>query len=218
MSVSLDRIEQAAAKHRLEIFGAFHPDATDGLPDAGGTLVLLGPDGPTFWEYFQAQPEYNDGKPDSLDRWSERVVDDLARSFSGQSFFPFGGPPYQPFIAWARKSGRAWLSPVNMLVHDTAGLFVSYRGAIWLADHLALPSLPANPCTTCRDKPCLGSCPAKAVSLGNYDVAGCHEFLDLPGGKDCMRQGCLVRRSCPVSLGYGRTPAQSAFHMKAFHQ
>ncbi|HCQ65926.1 MAG TPA: ferredoxin, partial [Rhodobacteraceae bacterium] len=29
--------------------------------------------------------------------------------------------------------------------------------------------------------------------------------------------GCVVRRACPVSAGFGRSEDQSGFHMRAFH-
>ena len=54
-----------------------------------------------------------------------------ARS-AATALFPFGGPPWLPFPAWARRTGRAWDSPVGLLVQRRPGLFVSYRGALAL--------------------------------------------------------------------------------------
>jgi epoxyqueuosine reductase len=55
----------------------------------------------------------------------------MACDLGAKALFPFGGPPWHPFIAWAKRSGRAWESPVGFLVHDQAGLMVSYRAARW---------------------------------------------------------------------------------------
>jgi hypothetical protein len=210
-------IAALAADHRLEIFGGFHPGPGDGAPDGLGTLLLLGPAEPGFWAHVTAEPEFADGKADPLDRWSRRVIGRLACDLGGKALFPFAGPPWHPFIAWAKRSGRAWESPVQFLVHDRAGLMVSYRGALGLRHRLDIPVAPAAPpCADC-DRPCLGACPVGALSSSGYDTSACHAFLDAPAGNDCMSGGCAVRRACPVSRSYGRLPQQSAWHMRRFH-
>jgi len=216
--VSLSAITSSAGAEALAVFGAFHPGADDGAPDGCGTLILLGPREPGFWAHVTAAPDFADGAPDPLDRWSVRVIGALASEFGGIALFPFTGPPYLPFIAWAKRSGRAWASPVGLLVHDGAGLMVSYRGALALPQVLPLPALPAAaPCTGCA-RPCLTACPAGALTGAGYDTAACHDFLDSGGGAGCLSEGCAVRRACPVSRSYGRLAEQSAFHMAHFQR
>jgi len=210
-------IQDRARRDNLHPLGAFHPGPQDGAPDSCGTLVLLGPQELGFWDAFCASPEFNDKNADALDRWSQRVIGSIADDLGAQPLFPFGGPPYQPFIAWARRSGRAWQSPVGLLVHDRAGLMVSYRGALAFAETLDLPATPPCPCDTCAGQPCRASCPVGALGNSAYDLAACHGYLDTSAGRDCLQRGCAVRRACPVSERYGRAPQQSAFHMKAFH-
>lgn len=213
--MSLAGIAARARRDGLGLLGAFHPGPEDGAPAGCGTLVLLGPDGPDFWPLFGASPERRDGLRDPLDRWTVRVLAALAGEFGAVPLFPFGGPPYVPFTAWARRSGEAWISPVGLLVHARLGLFVSYRGALALPERLALAPAGRSPCDGCA-APCLAACPVSALTAGGYDVAGCHGFLDGAAGADCLGRGCAVRRACPV--GRGRRPeAQSAFHMAAFH-
>ncbi|MEO1689892.1 MAG: ferredoxin, partial [Pseudomonadota bacterium] len=67
----------------------------------GTTTVLIGPDEPAFWPLFSQSPEYRDGAPDPLDRWSRRVIDEVAAAQGGEALYPFGGPPYHPFYSWA---------------------------------------------------------------------------------------------------------------------
>ena len=215
---TLAGLAAAAADCRLMVAGAFHPGDGDGLPDGTGTLVLLAPAEPGFWDHVTQQPEWADGAPDPLDRWSRRTVGALAGALGGTAYFPFGGPPYQPFYQWALRSGRAWASPVTLLVHDVAGLMISYRGAIGLHQRLPLPGPAANPCLACPGRPCLDACPPAALTAAGYDVPSCHAFLDTPAGIDCLSAGCGVRRACPVSQAYGRLPAQSAYHMRLFHR
>lgn len=189
-------------------------------PDDGfgqGQVVLLGPDEPAFWPRFQDSPEYADGAPNPLDRWSHRQVGALAQSWGGRAVLPYDGPPWPPFLAWAQRSGQAWASPVGLLVHATAGLFLSFRGAVLLPEVTAFDDpAPTLPCTSCADQPCATACPIGALAPGqDYDVPACQAHLRSPQGAAC-RAGCLVRRACPISQTFGRDDAQSAFHMRAF--
>ena len=216
--MGLSDLDERVRADCLEISGGFHPGPEDHAPEGTGTLILLGPREPGFWEHVQTAPEFADGASDPLDRWSARVIGALAGDLGAEALFPFGGPPYRPFIAWAMRSGRAWQSPAGLLVHDRAGLLVSYRGALAFRDRFDLPPSPAKPCETCAQKPCLTGCPVNALSAETgYDLEACHGYLDTPEGQDCMTRGCRARRACPVSQGYGRLEAQSAFHMRAFH-
>lgn len=212
-----DTIEAAAARHGLAVYGGFHGDTGDGLPEGYTTLLMLGP-ATDFWDHFQTEPEANDQAKDPIDRWSTRVIHTLAVGLNAHPFLPFGGPPYAPFLSWALKTGRAWSSPVGMLVHDTTGLMVSFRGALAFRQTLELPATEPIPCGNCTAKPCLSACPVNALSAENgYDTVACHAYLDTAGGQRCLDQGCLARRACPVSAGANRSAAQSAHHMRHFH-
>ena len=179
----------------------------------GKTLVLIGPDEPSFWPHFTASPEYRDGAPDPLDRWSLRVLDGIAADIGATPVYPFGGPPFHPFHTWAVRSGRFWASPIGFLVHDTAGLFASFRGALIL--EAAWPAVTgSNPCLTCPDRPCATACPVGAFGDG-YDVAACKTHVASPEGVVCLTDGCRARRACPVGQDR-RLSEQAAFHMKAF--
>ena len=192
-----------------------HLEVLGTVPDGGDRVYLLGP-GVGFWAAFTASSEYADGAVDPLDRWSKRVIGELATAWGGVSVFPSDGPPYAPFLEWAKRAGNAWVSPAGLMVHARAGLWLSFRGAVRVAGDTHAQTSP-NPCKTCADQPCLSACPVGAMAGGAYDVPKCHEWLDGPEG-DCMARGCAVRRACPVSQSYGRMDAQSEFHMKAFHR
>jgi hypothetical protein len=214
--VTLAELGTEAQKVGLTLRGAFHPNEHDGAPVGTRTLVLLGPDEPAFWAVFTSSPEYLDADPHPLDRWSKRVSTGLATSFGGTAIFPYDGPPYPPFLRWAERSGACWSSPVGLLVHKTAGLFVSYRAALALPERLGLDAPSDPPCTGCDARPCETACPVGALAPDQpYDVVACKAHMRSPEGADC-RAGCLVRRACPVSQCFGRLPEQSAFHMRAF--
>lgn len=209
-------VERALASESLEILGGFRPGPGDGLPESIESLALLGPREPGFWDMFEASPERRDGRPDPMDRWSRRAISRIASDLGAEAYFPFGKPLW-PFFSWALRTGRCWQSPAQLLVHDTAGLMVSFRGALGFRREIGIPA-PAgrSPCETCAGRPCLQACPAGAISEGAYAVAACKAHLEASPRGPCMARGCLARASCPVSASSGRREQQSAFHMRAF--
>ncbi len=203
------------AQHGLRVSGIVEPVADDNLPDWARAIVLVSPDEPMFWDVLTKSPEWRDDSGNSVDRWSTRILETLAAQNDGIALFPFGGAPYHPFYTWALRSGSACVSPVTLLADATAGLFVSYRGA------LALPfapdvTLPPPPCDACKAKPCREACPASALTANGYDVPKCRSYLETVSGADCLERGCQTRRACPA--GRKRPTAQSAYFMSQFHK
>lgn len=208
-------LSKRISSHGLALLGGFQNDADPHLPPDCKTLVLLGPMA-DFWEGFTKTPEWQDRSPDPVDRWSTRILTEIAAEFGATALFPFGGAPFLPFYTWALKSGQAWQSPVNLLVHAEAGLMVSYRGALALPVTLDLPAPAAQtPCESCH-KPCLTACSSAALGADGYDVPACKAFLATSDGAQNMALGCNVRRACPVSQSYARMQEQSAYHMRVF--
>ncbi len=203
--MTLTDLEAGAKARALWVSGVFH--------DGADTVAMLSP-AADFWARFIDDPEYNDGAPDPMDRWSARVIGAWAADLNAQALFPFG-PDASPFLAMARASGRAHSSPVHLLVHDMAGLMISYRGALRIAGHLALPAPPPAPCPTCT-RPCTTACPIGALTTAGYDVPACRAYLHSDAGAECLKNGCLVRRACPAGLTHVRLKEQSEFHMRAF--
>ncbi len=211
--MDLAEIEERVAAHRLAVVGGFAVAPGEaGFPAGTRSLLLLGP-GAGFWPHLRAEADWSEADP--IDQWSRQVIGRLACDIGAKALFPFGGPPYHPFYAWALRTGRIWQSPVTLLVHDRQGLWISFRGALALKEEVAAPP-GTRPCDGCA-APCLTACPPAALTREGYDVPACHDFLDLPEGSDCLAGGCLVRRACPASQAYDRMPEQSAFHMARFH-
>lgn len=203
--MTYDDLTSAAALVHLTPLGGFHED--------GKTTILLGPREPDFWNRVTLHPEFRGDDP--LDNWSRVTITKLADDLGAAPFFPFGGPPFHPFISWALQSGEAWQSPVGLIVHKDAGLMASYRGALQFGEQIELPAPSTSPCDTCETKPCLTRCPVDAFANGGYDVPACQSHI---ANDPICRVGCQVRLSCPVSQRFGRDPRQTAFHMKAFVQ
>lgn len=195
------------ASHGLRIMGVTATKA--------GAIVLLGPDNPQFWNHFCKSPEAADSAPHPLDRWSERVIGTIASKLGAEAHFPFGGPPYAPFLKWAAESGEIWPSPIGPFVGAETGLWVSFRGALEFPFALEQSRPTIAPCPDCA-KPCKNSCPVDAFAGGVYDVARCRAYLRTPEGHECLTTGCKVRSSCPVGPQFAPSPAQAFLHMKAF--
>jgi ferredoxin len=220
---SLDDIAGRVTALGLLPRGALACGAGDGVPDqpdgrASRTLLLIGNAGGSLWPEFQGAPEASDGRPDPLDRWSRRVIGGLAEMVGALALFPFGGPPYLPFLTWAQRAEPLAVSPLGMMIHPDYGLWHAYRGALAFAETLPLPAVPArpSPCESCREKPCLTACPVGAFTAEGYGVTACVDHVAAPQGVDCLDLGCRARRACPVGRGYRYPAPQARLHMEAF--
>ena len=213
---SASELVRALAAQHLAILGVCPPDPAFCPPGKRG-LALIGPGSGAWWHHVTASPEWQDGRPDPIDRLSKRLLTGLAEQHGGRALFPSDGPPWPPFFRWAQATGQMWQSPVGMLVHARAGLWVSFRGALALPFPLDLP-VAENPCTTCATKPCTTACPVGALSPTRYDTDACHAHLDTQAGQSCLTGGCAARAACPVSQSHGRLAVQSAYHMSRFHR
>lgn len=217
---SLETLHRAAERSGLVPRGGLRLAAAERLGPLAhaSSLVLLGMAGATNWPAFVASPEFADGGPHPLDRWSRRVIGALADALGGVAVFPFDGPPYWPFQRWAQRADSVWPSPLGLLIHAEYGLWHSYRGALAFAGEIEVPLREAekNPCEACSEKPCLGACPVAAFSDSGYDVNACATYLR--GGHDgtCLSRGCLARRGCPVGQEYAQGEGQAQFYMRAF--
>ncbi len=182
------------------------------------SLVLVGQGAQGYWPVFSQSDEYLDGEKDPIDRWGQRIGDDIAANYNGVAFYPFTGPPYWPFLSWAAAAGDTASSRLGMHLHRTYGLWHSYRFALLLPSQ-APEATPANtyqaPCSTC-DKPCLPPCPVDAfANEGEYQVAKCRAYVRDNPDSICYTQGCQARLACPEGQG-SHELAQHQYHMRVF--
>lgn len=197
--------------------GDTHP-ALSSAPEGTQMLLLIGWGGGGRWSLFQASPEYGDGQPDPLDRWTKRVVDALARQLGARPLYPSDGPPWYPFQSWAMATGTAYPSPVGLLIHPTFGLWHSYRAALAFERDLAVELAPSgpSPCVTCAAQPCLSACPIDAYGPDRFDVTACRTYVASATGRACLEGGCFVRDACPVGREWRNSEDQIRFHQRAF--
>jgi len=217
-------IEDAVAGTGLMVRGGFHPAAGE-IPGDAKTLILVGNAGPAMWQAFSdAVPQVNrDQDRHPLDTWTKQVLDQVAADLGGLALYPFTGPPYHSFQAWAVRTGGVDASPTGPLIDPIYGLWHAYRGALAFDELIGLPEQAghSNPCESCADKPCLSACPAEAfepkgIERADYDVNACVSHIVSEAGRDCFSTGCLARHACPWGREYAYGSEQAAFHMVKF--
>lgn len=223
--MNIESITSKAIEYGLVVRGAFAVSADDSVPSmsdgaAARTLVLIGNTGSSVWPVFSQSMELQDGLDNPLDRWSVRVGDALAKELGAAAYYPFGGPPYQPFIHWARKAESLRSSKIGLLLHPEFGLWHAYRLALAFPDTLFdeknAATEQAHACDTCKAQPCHGACPVGAFSDGHYDVDRCVSYLDANPQAECNKTGCLARMSCPEGAPFRYEQAHATFHMRQF--
>ena len=216
-----EKLQSATRPHGLRILGEFSvaENIREEIPKVHGKppahLFLIGNAGSEMWPAFRDSPEFTDGNPDPLNRWSARIGEELAAQFSARAVFPFG-MPHRPFVRWGKRAGLQ-NSALGMLIHPEFGLWHAYRFALIFAHAPAqsAPKLTADICANCAEKPCLRACPVSAFTGREYDARACFNYLRESENSDCMRGGCLARRACPHGA-YRYAPPHAAFHMRAF--
>jgi hypothetical protein len=213
--ISFSSLASGFRANGLKILGCFNLDANDRLfPDRAqqpSALAIVGNVGSALWPFFDAARQAEPGL--TLDRWTEHVVGGIAAEFSLEAVYPFNGPPYHPFIQWAKRSGSLFSSPLGLTIHPDYGLWLAFRAAL-LIDHPfdAPPATASLPCATCADKPCLAACPVGAFSGEGYDFGACLDHLATPVNA-CRDGGCLARLACPIGRQHRYTRPHAAFHM-----
>jgi hypothetical protein len=217
------RLETVLASSGLQVLGQLNADQGVSLPDLlpgkpAGALVLVGHVGSGLWPVFSASPEYLDGRPDSLDRWSRRIGDSLALESGGRALYPFDGPPFHPFQRWAMRARPLHRSPLGILIDSEFGLWHAWRFALALPGALAPAPLPdvESPCVDCSAKPCVSACPAGATRESGFAHEHCIRHLQSASGESCRADGCLSRAACPVAQHLRYVPRHGRFHMLAF--
>ena len=211
----ISEISSLVKPHGLVVLGVFDES---GVNKESG-LVLVGNAGSAMWTVFKRSVEFADGAPDPLDRWSRRIGKAIATELGASVVFPFEGPPYPPFLDWAKTTGQAFPSPLSMYIHRTYGLWHAYRFALRLAvavTEVQPGSIHASPCLSCNGQPCLDACPVDAFSTGAYRVDDCMAYLSANESSGCREMGCRARRACPVAVEYQYQSEHAQFHMDAF--
>lgn len=191
------------------------PDA----PFAGRKAMLIGNRADNgrhlMWDVFTQSPEFLDSRLDPLNRWTQRIVGDIATRYKADAIYPFGEKIW-PFQRYAKAATGMKSSPLGMLIHPEFGLWQAFRAVLIFGegDALDLPHKLNHPCDACAEKPCLSACPVNAFSDEGFEVQACRTHLASNDEPHCMTLGCGARAACPIGVPYSKEQIQ--FHMNAF--
>ncbi len=170
-------------------------------------LILLGHAGRRLWEKVTAA-----GLPGEhpIDDYTRQVVDRWFASFLPQHRYRllYPGPAPVGLQALGRLAGWHHESPLMLGIDPTWGSWFAYR-AVVVANTDFCPFFPvdrSNPCLSCPGAPCIGHCPAQALSRDGMALERCIDFrrqADSP-----CRESCLARLACPVGAEHRYDTAQ----------
>lgn len=229
---SFEDLASTLQSNGLEILGTFQPDEGEVLVADRAvqprTIAIVGNVGSDVWPHYDGARQ---DRPDlTLDRWTEDVVGKIAATFGLDALYPFQGPPYHPFIRWAKRTGTLFQSPIGLTIHPTYGLWLAFRAALLIDAPLEkienlipghgpkVSPVPGRhpgvrPCDDCVDRPCLSACPVSAFTGERYDFEACIDHLATPAN-DCRGGGCLARIACPVGRDHRYEKPHASFHME----
>ncbi len=215
---SFSELTSELGANGLEILGTFRPDDGEVLFSERAIqprlVAIVGNVGSGIWPPFEAARQNRPAL--ALDRWTEGTVGRIAGDHGLDAVYPFQGPPYHPFIRWARRTGTLFSSPIGLTIHPTYGLWLAFRAALLIdhpVDDFHVEPVPArHPCDVCPDKPCLSTCPVGAFGGEGYDFSACLDHVATPVNA-CREGGCLARAACPVGRDFRYGDDHAAFHM-----
>lgn len=213
-------LENAFSEYCLLNRGVFNARNDELAEYNAQSLVLVGVAGSAFWPKFKKSAEYLDGQFDPLDRWSKRIGDAFANKYSARAVYPSDGPPYYPFIGWAKHCETVHSSKMGFSIHPEFGLWHAFRFALLFPKKIEVVTTTVesqNPCSSCIKSPCLSNCPVSAYTKNGFDPDKCFEYLQQNENGECRTKGCITRRSCPEGIAYQYVPEHAEFHMTAFY-
>lgn len=222
-------LSDALKAHGLICFGGLEISADLCASDSerliGKKGLLIGNAGKGMWQVFSKSPEFQDYEPDPMNRWTKRILDEIAEALGARVVYPFD-EPYWPFQRLAQDASGVQPSPLGILIHSKFGLWHAFRGLFIFDSSAEFESqirtltLDANslihPCDDCVEKPCLNACPVGAFTGDRLNVQSCFAHLDSGHEPDCIRSGCQARCACPIAKEHQYDGAQIQFHMKAY--
>ena len=185
--------------------------------ETGTVGLLIGNVGSNLWPTFRASDDFSDGKINSLDRWTQSVLQPIADELKAEARFPFGEKIW-PFQQWAGQATGMKQSPIGLFIHPEYGLWTAFRGALMFDVDFQFKEKRSDlhPCDRCVEKPCLTTCPIGAFTTDGYDYLSCKSHVRSDAGHACKTGSCLARKACPVGTQYTYDHDHGVFHMEAY--
>lgn len=179
-------------------------------------LLLVAHAGKQFWQKFnERKAELNGAQisSDPIDQFSKFKVEEFLQQqpLIERYHFIYPGPNALNLQAFGRLAGWHFDSPLRIGINDKWGTWFAYRAAVLVKGELKCSRQQHSPaCPTCDTHVCLSACPAKALSLTEYNIQACIDFR-LSENSPCQNQ-CLARLACPVAKQHQYSKQQVNYH------
>jgi len=179
--------------------------------DSYSQLLLFGHAGKRFW---QRLIESKVTSPNQVDDRSVQVIKTCLANVASASDYKilYPGSSMLPLQDLGRLSGWHHDSPLGLGIHPSYGLWFAYRGVV-LSKTTFTPTVSLtnpSPCLSCKDKNCIATCPAKALSPDRFDVKKCVSYR-LTEESTCTAK-CIARIACPVGSEHRYAEDQLNYH------
>lgn len=217
--------EAALANAGLNLWAVFPIDglpvgARDALVAAGydphryRQVLLFAHGGQALWRQLQAA---GPAAADPIDTYSRTVVQQiLDGALQGKRYeMLYPGSVGLDLQQWGALAGWHHSSPFWVGINRRFGSWFAYRALVLADSDFALTSAwgEPSPCAECEAKPCLGACPANALSTGTLNLPQCITYRRQP--QSLCRYQCMARNACPVGAEHRYNHDQMRHHYAA---
>ncbi|MDX1416311.1 MAG: hypothetical protein R3293_19085 [Candidatus Promineifilaceae bacterium] len=175
-------------------------------------LVLVGHGGRRMWEELQ---RVGMETADPIDHYSISLTQQFIDNYLDAQpvFWLYPNRPYIiPLQQLGALGGWSYASPLGSGISPVFGVWFAYRAAF--LTHAQLPIIiqdpKPSPCASCDDKPCIMTCPAKAVEQERFDIHACVNHR-LQANSTCADR-CLARMACPYFPNHQYSLEQIQYH------
>jgi hypothetical protein len=177
-------------------------------------LILIGHSGKRLWKAMQEAGFHTDNPIDDFTiRHLKRFFTDELPNHTFSIIYPSSKPINLQKLG--ELAGWHHDSPLRIGVNDLWGSWFAYRAVILTDTQLSTTQKleSTSPCLNCKNKPCITSCPADAITTGSLDLDRCISYRKRHDSS--CKDTCHARTSCPVAKEQAYTTEQVNYHYEA---
>jgi hypothetical protein len=191
-------------------------------PTSRRAAIVIGNGGGAFWSAYRAHVDRHrgfDAREHPLDDFTAEIMETrilpLATSHGvgAELRLPFrASEPPVSFVHLAEAAGLGRRSILAVLIHPEFGPWIALRGALLIDEEIEAPRPAAHfdPCPSCVERPCITTCPARAVAYpAGWDVGRCVDYR-IEHESICPDR-CEARIACVYGRAH-RYPADALMH------
>ena len=173
-------------------------------------LILFAHGGRKLWE--EVQPKLS-ASEHPIDAYSVEMVTNFCKHTTQISGFKIIYPSEKPVGLQSLGQLAGWhhSSPFRVGINQRWGSWFAYRVAILADSDFPITPKQQDPsaCDTCSVKPCVTSCPAKALD-SEFSLQSCLDYRKEENSQ--CRDRCLARMACPIAKEHQYELEQIQYH------